>query len=78
MLNKAKEIADLMIPVFDTPTGIPYPSFNPFTLVLCNIIVYIIYILTFFYVVFLTLQHLKNITKYIIFFYKIFTFFEKI
>merc|ERR1719489_252725 len=31
MLNKAREIADLIIPVFDTPTGIPYPSFNPFT-----------------------------------------------
>ena len=51
MLNKAREIADLIIPVFDTPTGIPYPSFNPFTLVLWNIVIYKIskYINIFYY-----------------------------
>jgi len=31
MLNKAREIADLLIPAFDTPTGIPYALFNPTT-----------------------------------------------
>ena len=30
-LTKAQEIADIFLPVFDTPTGIPYSLFNPKT-----------------------------------------------
>ena len=30
-LNKARDIADLLLPAFDTPTGIPYALINPTT-----------------------------------------------